>query len=301
MPTSYRATSLALRDGRPPRQRLRTPALRRSVAVAATLLGLSAGLASPAQAAGHIVIGASGDAAGLQSQVGTKLARHLYGKLSGNTHIARFVNIETTVKWRQVASGAQDANITRWARALKGRNVMVSFSHEPMSKNNIKYGTSADFVAAWRHVVSVFDAQGSTSVMWVWNATSESFRIARSDPRYGAKWYPGDASVDYVAGEAYNRVGCGGNNLSFASKIKEILAFAGQHNKKFVTAEFASNAFPGRAAWINSAHAYMDSHKRQFAGAFYYNVRSGGCHWHLKTPAEFRAIRSLVTDAGFGV
>jgi endoglucanase len=256
---------------------------------------------APAQAADHIVIGASGDASGLQTKVGTPIARHVYGKLSGPARVADLVNIEPTVSWNQVANGGQDANIKRWANALKGKNMMVSFSHEPMAKQNSYLGTASTFIAAWKHVVNVFNAQGSTSVRWVWNVTSHSFRIPSSNSGYGAKWYPGDSWVDYVAGEAYNRYGCGQSNQSFASKIKEIFAFANQHNKKFVTAEFSSNAFSGRAAWLSAAHAYMDLHKSQFAGAFYYNPSSGGtCHWHLNTSAEYSAFRSMVGDAGFG-
>jgi hypothetical protein len=264
-------------------------------------MGLGVGLSTPAQAADTIVIGASGDASGLQSKVGTPIARHLYGKLSGSPQVAQLVNIETTVNWSQVASGGQDANIKRWATALKGKNIMVSFSHEPMAKQNSHWGTASSFIAAWKRVVSVFNAQGSTSVRWVWNVTSNSFRVGSSSPEYGAKWYPGDAYVDYIAGEAYNRYGCGQSNLSFADKIKEIFAFAQQRGKKFVAAEFASNAFSGRAAWISAAHSFMDTHQSQFAGAFYYNPTSGTCHWHLSTSAEYSAFRAMVGDSGFGI
>jgi glycosyl hydrolase family 26 len=269
-----------------------------TAALAVTLAGI-VGLAAPAQAANQIVIGASGDASGLQGHVGTPIARHIYATLSGPARSAELVNIETTVAWSQVASGGQDANITRWANALKGKNVMVSFSHEPMAKQNSHWGTAASFIAAWKHVVSVFDRQGSTSVKWVWNVTSDSFRVPSSSPQYGAKWYPGDSYVDYVAGEAYNKVGCGQADMSFADKIKDIFAFANQHNKAFVTAEFASNAYSGRAAWISAAHAFMAAHQSQFAGAFYYNPPSAKCHWHLTTSAEFAAFRSLVTAPGF--
>jgi len=41
---------------------------------------------------------------------------------------------------------------------------MVSFSHEPIAKQSSHWGTASTFIAAWKHVVSVFDAQGSTSV-----------------------------------------------------------------------------------------------------------------------------------------
>jgi hypothetical protein len=302
--TSHRAVARPSGPSRRPRHRARTTGVRVGAAtLAATVvgaLGLSLGLTAPAQAADHIVIGASGDSSGLQSKVGTSIARHLYGKLSGPARSAALVNIETTVNWSQVANGSQDANIKRWASALKGQNVMVSFSHEPMAKQNSHWGSASDFIAAWKHVVGVFNAQGSTSVSWVWNVTSDSFRVGSSSPQYGAKWYPGDSYVDYIAGEAYNRVGCGQSEVSYADKIQDIFDFANQRGKKFVTAEFASASYPGRAAWLNAAHAFMDSHRSQFAGAFYYNSTSGVCSWHLNTSAEFSAFHSMVTDSGFG-
>ncbi len=296
MLTSHKAAARPFRDRRPNKHRLRNPALR----LAGVTVGLIALLAAPAQAASHIVIGASGDVSGLQSKVGTQIATHLYGKLSGPALVSQLVNIETTVDWRQVASGSQDANIKRWANALKGHSIMVSFSHEPMAKQNSHWGSASDFIAAFKHVESVFNAQGSTSVKWVWNVTSDSFRVPPSSPQYGAKWYPGDSYVDYVAGEAYNKAGCGQAASSFAAKIQQIFAFANQHNKPFVAAEFASNAYSGRAAWINAAHSFMASHKSQFAGAFYYDSTGGTCKWHLSTSAEFSAFRSLVTASGFG-
>jgi hypothetical protein len=125
-----------------------------TLCLTASVVGLSVGLAAPAQAADHIVVGASGDVAGLQSHAGTQLARHVYGKLSGPAQVAPLVNIETTVNWSQVAAGSQDANIKRWASALKGHDMMVSFSHEPMSRQNSHWGSSSDFIAAWKHVVN---------------------------------------------------------------------------------------------------------------------------------------------------
>jgi len=299
--TSNRAVARPSHDGRRPGQRARRLGLRLGTAtLAASVIG-ALGLAAPAQAADQISIGASGDVSGLQSHVGSAIGRHVYGKLSGPARVAQLVNIETTVNWSQVASGGQDANIKRWAKALKGHAVMASFSHEPMAKQNSRWGTASNFIAAWKHVVNVFNSQGSTSVKWVWNVTSDSFRVKPSSWQYGAKWYPGDSYVDYVAGEAYNRVNCGQKNVSFANKIQDIFAFANQHHKKFVAAEFSSNAFSGRAAWLSAAHTFMDQHKSQFAGAFYYNPTNGGtCHWHLGTSAEYSAFRAMVTDSGFG-
>lgn len=258
-----------------------------TVAVVATLIP------GVAHADPNIIIGSSGNYI-------SGIEKHKYGKLSGGAITdARFVNIETTVAWSQVANGSQDANIRRWANALEGHgNRLVSFSHEPMAKQNIHWGTASSFIAAWRHVVSVFDSQGATNVEWVWNVTSQAFRVPSSSPEYGAKWYPGDSWVDDVAGEAYNRYQCpSSTNNSFAERIKGIFAFAKQHNKKMLVAEYASNSFGGRDDWLRAAKSFMASNRSHFRGAFYFNSsgsEAGQCRWYLNS-AEQSIVRSMET------
>jgi len=252
---------------------------------------------TPAYGADTITIGASGDVSALQKQVGSGLALHRYGKLSGPAITnADFVNIEPTTSWASIASGNHDGDVKRWATALKGKGTMlVSFSHEPMSDHNNWMGTASTFVAEFKHMVQVFNAQGATNVQWVWNVTSHSFRISSSSSDYGAKWYPGDSYVDYVAGESYNRYQCGFSSpKSFADQIKEIFAFAKSHNKQMVVAEFAANSYGGRADWIKAATSFMNSNRSHFRGAFYYNNTFTSCRFRLGTSAEYSALKSMV-------
>jgi beta-mannanase len=269
-------------------------------AVAALACSAAAVAMSAAPTFADVVVGASGDYSSLKSHVGSGLEAHKYGKLSGPAITdAAFVNIEPTVSWSQVASGSQDSNIKRWADALKGKGSrLVSFSHEPMAKQNLHFGNASSFIAAFKHVENVFDSRGATNVRWVWNVTSNSFRVPSSRSEYGGKWYPGDAYVDAVAGEAYNRYKCGFSSpKSFADRIKEIFAFAQSHHKDMVVAEFASNAYSGRAQWIKDATSFVRAHAGSFAGAFYYNSsshRAGGCRWTLNTSAEYSAVKAMV-------
>lgn len=263
---------------------MRTLCLAVGIATAATLA-----TAMPAQA---MPIGASGDVNGLRSHTSGALATHKYGKLSGPAVVADLVNIETTVDWSQVANGSQDANIRRWANALRGKNIMVSWSHEPMAKQNIHFGNAQSFIASFRHVVSVFNRAGSTSVKWVYNATSYSFKIPSSRSEYGGKWYPGDSYVDYIAGESYNW--CGRRTTTFASNVQQMMAFASQHHKKVVVAEFASYSYSGRASWIRAATSFIRANASKFAGAFYFNQSHAKCSWHLGTTADYAAMRDMV-------
>ena len=58
-------------------------------------------------------------------------------------------------------------------------------------------GTGPEFIAAWRHVVNIFDAEGATNVQWVWDSQAAAFCNGRAQ-----SYYPGDAYVDWIAGTA---------------------------------------------------------------------------------------------------
>ena len=85
--------------------------------------------------------------------------------------------------WAQIASGAQDATIIARAQAVKafGSPMYLTFHHEP-EDDLAAWGTAADYVAAFRHVVNVFRAQGVENVAWVWTMMSWTF-----DPRSGRR------------------------------------------------------------------------------------------------------------------
>jgi hypothetical protein len=57
----------------------------------------------------------------------------------------------------------------------------------------------ASFIAAWRHVVTVFRQAGATNVKWVWAPNTD----CNGQCPFNA-YYPGDAWVDYVGLDGYN-------------------------------------------------------------------------------------------------
>jgi len=61
-------------------------------------------------------------------------------------------------------------------------------------------GTPAEFVAAWRYVVTFFRAHGATNVRWVFNPTTDTY--AETTP-VSAIW-PGSAYVDVLGLDGYN-------------------------------------------------------------------------------------------------
>jgi hypothetical protein len=304
---------------RAPRTRL-TCAVRRACVAAVAVSLSSVVLAAPrvadaATTSQPVVFGASGgdEVAKLSANIGAPLAKHVYGQLDGSVPTGRMVNMATNVSWRTLAGSqagsAPYADLVRWADALKSRTggpILFVFNHEPEGNASSGLGTDTDFIAAWRKVHDVFGSRGVTNVEYTWNMTSNAFRVPSSDPRYALKWYPGDAYVDNVATAAYNWYDCGeghGQWLSLENRASAPLAFAKAHGKPYVLAEWASQAGPLRASWLQDARTWMLANKGYLRGAFYYQSPTprAGCSWRLTTTAEFQAFGAMAKDrANFG-
>ncbi|HJU36727.1 MAG TPA: hypothetical protein VJ716_04835 [Gaiellaceae bacterium] len=112
------------------------------------------------------------------------------------------------IPWREVASGAMDASyvdvlarkIVSWSAAHHHEKVFMAFHAEPEDEIG-KFGTPADYVAAWRHIDARFRALGArSSVIFVWNMTGYMTRV----PLWNAL-YPGDRVVDWLAWDPYGK------------------------------------------------------------------------------------------------
>ena len=60
-------------------------------------------------------------------------------------------------------------------------------------------GTTADFVAAYRHIRDRFQADGLTNVLYAWTMSGATFGTASATADD-----PGDYAVDVVASDGYN-------------------------------------------------------------------------------------------------
>lgn len=110
------------------------------------------------------------------------------------------------IPYRDVANGLHDAYLRDAAQAARGygRPLYVRLGHEmnlilTLYRSDDPTATPGTFIAAWRHVVSVFRQAGATNVRWVWSPNVDC------DGRCPfAAFYPGDAWVDWVALDGYN-------------------------------------------------------------------------------------------------
>jgi mannan endo-1,4-beta-mannosidase len=107
-----------------------------------------------------------------------------------------------------IAGGKYDGYLSAYAEAVRAYRhpVILSFGHE-MNGNWYRWGytktSPAVFVAAWRHVVTLFRALGARNVTWLWtvniiNNAQGTKRIPPPD-----QWWPGDSYVTWVGIDGY--------------------------------------------------------------------------------------------------
>ncbi len=166
-----------------------------------------------------------------------------------------FLNWKFPAPWSSVSDGSQDAWIAARADAFTtfGAPVYLTLHHEP--ENDVAaYGSRADFVAAFRHVVDIFRERGVTNVGFVWTMMAWSFN-GRSGEDVDA-WYPGNGYVDFVGADGYNwapgRMGSAW--VSFATVFDDTNAFAVAHGKAWIAAEYGVQEDPAlaghKAGWF---------------------------------------------------
>ncbi|NJB85082.1 cellulose synthase/poly-beta-1,6-N-acetylglucosamine synthase-like glycosyltransferase [Lewinella marina] len=206
-----------------------------------------------------------------------------------------------------ISEGHFDDYVTEFATLLRSldKPVYLRFAHE---FDNPDYPWSAaggntpkDFIAAWRHVYSLFQQAGATNVRWVWNPWK-----AEAIPAY----YPGDGYVDFVGLTClnYGPLFGEGASVSFA----DLYAPFYQAMKKIPTeaviiAEFGSLGSPAeKEEWTVAArNTILDRHPEisaivAFQSAFDYNVPPDGGEAVLDWTIDPKLLFNPGTDAAPG-
>ena len=121
-----------------------------------------------------------------------------------------FIQIDPEgVDLASIAAGTDDTYLETFATdvasfgARTGHAVIIGFGHEvngywyPWGYRHV---SPAVFVAAWRHVVTVFRQQGADNVTWLWtvNVIDKRGGIPSPDP-----WWPGSSYVTWVGIDGY--------------------------------------------------------------------------------------------------
>jgi hypothetical protein len=197
----------------------------------------------------------------------------------------------TRIPLSAIIEGHYDGYLRSFAASVGGFGgpVVIGFGHE---MNAYWYGwgyrhtAPAVFVAAWRHIVTVFRQQGAANVTWLW--TLQADEKGTGPVR---DWWPGASYVTWVGIDGYF-YRPGDTFLSvFGATIGQVRTFTGQ---PVLLSEAAAGQVAGQAAKIPGLFAGM----RQYGtlGLVWFDIaqNDGLYHqdWHLESdPAAVAAFR----------
>jgi mannan endo-1,4-beta-mannosidase len=199
-----------------------------------------------------------------------------------------------------IVAGNHDDYVRRWARSIAAhdRPIILRFMHE-MNGRWYPWGagtntnTAEDYVAAWRHVWTIFEDEGaSANVIWEWAPNEEFDGSSPLEPLY-----PGDDYVDQIGISAYN---WGARNYGpvvsrwrqFGPMVDPTLdaieAFA---DRPLGVSETGSSSIGGdRAEWIDGV--FDHALERELAFVAYFDLETQ-LDWRISDDADLvEAFRS---------
>jgi mannan endo-1,4-beta-mannosidase len=113
----------------------------------------------------------------------------------------------TKISVAGIAAGRYDGYLSAYAEAVRAYHhpVIMSFGHEMNgSWYSWGYGQTSPktFVAAWRHIVTLFRVLGAGNVTWLWTVNIVSHTEVGTIPS-PARWWPGRSYVNWVGIDGY--------------------------------------------------------------------------------------------------
>jgi mannan endo-1,4-beta-mannosidase len=127
-----------------------------------------------------------------------------------------------------IAAGAYDNYLRAYADGVRdyGHSVVIGLGRE-MNATWYPWGYKrtppATFVAAWRHIVTLFREQGADNVTWLWT-------IQADQPGTGPvrSWWPGANYVTWIGIDGFYTTPSDTFNSVFVPTIHQVRAFTGK-------------------------------------------------------------------------
>ena len=198
---------------------------------------------------------------------------------------------------RAIASGLEDDVIRQQAQGIKslGKPILLRWRWE-MDRPNLQASvwSPEDYIAAWKHIRKIFDAEQVTNVGWVWCPHARGY----VEPgRNAAAYYPGDDSVDWLCADVYAEP----DDSSFQEAAGPFLEWAAKHPKPIVIGEFGSRR-GDRGAWLREAAEAIQRNPQIKAIAYFdgnSKAAAGGEYRLAPSPDAVEAFRELAKRPHF--
>jgi hypothetical protein len=196
-----------------------------------------------------------------------------------------------------VASGSEDAVIRRAAQRLHalGKRVLLEWFWEmDLHRYDSLTGSPATFIAAWRHMHRVFEAEGASNVKFVWCPSAAGFETGTAQ-----RYYPGNAYVDWICADGYNW-GSVRPSRPWRSFVEIFHAFyhwgSTATSKPLMVGEAGTGeGRPGqKAAWFTGAASGIRRQFPRLKAVVYFDSYDTANHWNWRTTSSTSARRSYI-------
>jgi len=197
----------------------------------------------------------------------------------------------TGISVRAIAAGRYDGYLSAYAEAVRAYRhpVILSFGHE-MNGNWYAWGyrktSPAAFVAAWRHIVTLFRELGARNVTWLWtiNIVNDTQRGRIPPP---APWWPGSSYVTWVGIDGYYLKPSWQFAPLFGPTIAKVRALTGD---PILIAE--TGATPGSGQPTKIADVFAGINAYGLLGFVWFDsTDSSGQHFGINSSAAIAAFR----------
>jgi hypothetical protein len=148
----------------------------------------------------------------------------------------------------RIAAGGYDRYLRSFADSVRdfGQPVVIGFGHE-MNARWYSWGYGrvppSTFIAAWRHIVTVFRDQGADNVTWLWTINAD---LPTTGPI--AAWWPGAGYVTWVGIDGYYYIPANNFASVFGKTIAQVRAITSKPVLLSETAVGPGAGQPGKIA-----------------------------------------------------
>ena len=206
--------------------------------------------------------------------------------------------------WACISEGHFDDHIIDMAQKVRDSGIpqfIFTFTHEPEDEircnaNDDCMGTAADYVAAWRHIVTLFRDHQANNVDFMWIVRDNIFgdTVPPGFPT-ADQIYPGDDYIDWIAADAYNFSFRSGNEFNWRSLSEvagEFYAWGSQRPKPLAFGEWGTreeyfnpnNDGTRKALWLDEASLWLRTQAPNIKAIMYFNLYVEG---EFNNPDEF--------------
>jgi len=242
-------------------------------------------------------------AAGMQSFM---ITWEPWTPVDGSLSVEQQAAVQPGLANTAIASGGKDAYIHSFAHsvAAAGLTVYIRYAHE---MNGNWYPWTRDptaYIAAWRHIVTIFRDEKATNAKFVFSVNPDLYDDDATFSAATLSYWPGGDYVDYVGSTMINFGGTKQYNVArFADRIKLLHT---KYDKPAILTE-VNTAAVGRVAWLTDLRSWLAQDHDWLKGAVLSQGASrakeslgnavGNVNWDITTDPQTRpVVKSIIED-----